>query len=188
MSWYDLQNHSPRNPFDVVEFAALDSIPGSFEYSSDFLTGGTAFVTTPLTLGSTASVEAWEADNLQYVGDADMWTQQHKMVDVSNGVPPPMHKMAFLRGGHRWKNNLELEVGLGVDFILLSFLDNGGTRGDAQGQIPVIRFDNGGSGIAAGTHLLTLTVKRHGEMSMGLKTTAASSGDQAMMEMDWVVV
>ena len=184
--WYALRNHVPRNPFDVVAWAEFAGLQGTFEYSSDYLTGGTAFVATPLSInGAKGVVDAWESDNLQMVGDAAMWTQQHQMINVSNDVPPPLHKLVFMRGGTAWKNTFFLDVGVDVDYVLLSFLENAGTRGDAQGQVPVIRFDGP---IIAGLHPLTLTLKRMGAMSMGLKTLATVSGDDAMMEMDWNVV
>lgn len=186
MSWFDLENHHPKNPFDTIAYASLNGIVGEFDRTSDFLTGGTAFVTTPLTLGTGGNIDAWESDNQQKVGDADMWTQQHQMINVSNDVPPPLQKMAFLRSGPSWINNLPLNIGVDVDFVLLSFLENAGTRGDAQGTVPVIRFDNGGSGFTSGLYSLAITLKHGGEMSMGLKTTATGSGDEAMMEMDWI--
>lgn len=183
-----LENHEPKNPFDAIAYAAINGLVGQFERTSDFLTGGTAFVATPISLADSGNVTAWESDNLQYVGDAEMWSQKHKMVNVSNDVPPALQKLAFLRAGHRWQNNLAIDIGVDVDFILLSFLENAGTRGDAQGTVPVLRFDNGGSGFTSGQYPLVLTLKYGGDMSMGLKTTATGSGDEAMMEMDWVGV
>lgn len=185
-NWYALENHVPKSPFNIVEYAELGGQLGTFEYSSDYLTGGTALLTTPISVAGTPGgvVEAWEGDNLQKVGDATMWTQQHKMTNTSNDVPPALHKMVFMRGGKAWKNTIPLDLGVAVDYVLLSFLENGGTRGDAQGQVPVIRFE----ALPAGQHLLTLTLRHYGEMSMGLATKATASGDKAMMEMDWVIV
>ncbi len=185
--YYALENHVPQSPFDIVAYAEPGGQPGTFEYSSDYLTGGTALVTSPLSVASTPGVvDAWQSDDQQMVGDAQMWTQQHKMVNTSNDVPPALHKMVFLRGGTAWKNTIFLELGVGVDYVLLSFLENAGTRGDAQGQIPVIRFES--LPLPPGVYPLTVTLKRSGAVSMGLATEATSSGDRAMMEMDWVIV
>ena len=182
-SWYDLENHSPKNPFDLIAFAQFAGVNGEFEYSTEFL--GTNGATTPLSLAAGGSLGAWGSDSGQKMGDADMWTMQHKMVNVSNLVPPPLHKLAFLRGGMEWKNTLLVDVAVDLDYMMLSFLENAGTRGDAQGTVPVIRFDGP---IIAGQHPLVLTLKTFGEVSMGLKTLATTSGDKAMMEMDWVIV
>ena len=183
MNWYDLENHVPKNPFDVIAFASLVGITGTFEYSSNFL--GTNGTTSPLSLLDGGDVQAWESDNLQMVGDAQMWTMQNKMVNVSTDVPPPLHRLAFVRGGTQWKNTLLLDVATGLDYIELSYLQNAGTRGDAQGTVPVIRFEGP---IGAAASPLEITFKRKGLVSLGLKTVVTSSGDEAMFELDLQIV
>lgn len=182
-SFNDLENHVPKSPLDLIAYAQFKGSTGVFAYSNDYL--GANAATVPLSLADGGIVEAWESDNQQLVGDAEMWTMQHRMVNVSSSVPPPLHKLAFLRGGIPWKNTILLDVAVDLDYILLSFMENAGTRGDAQGAIPVLRFDGP---VPSGQHPLVLTLKHYGEVSMGLKTLATTSGDEAMMEMDWVVV
>lgn len=181
--WDDLENHDPRNPFEVIAYAEFAGVQGTFERSADFL--GANASTTPLSYADGGVVEAWESDNLQMVADAQMWTMQHRMVNVSTSVPPALHKLAFLRGGIAWRCTLLVNVGVDLDYALLSFLENAGTRGDAQGTVPVLRFDGP---ILSGQHPLIVTLKRTGSMSIGMKTLATGSGDEAMMEMDWNVV
>lgn len=183
MSWYDLENHVPKSPFEVISYLELSGIIGDFEYSTDYL--GTGYVATPLSYSGIANIEAWESDNGQYVGEAMMWSQQHKMVNVASSVPAELQKMAFLRGGERWKNALEVNVGVDLDWMQISFLENAGTRGDAQGAIPVIRVTGP---ILSGPQVLNVTTKNSGTVSIGIKTKATASGDIAMWETDWVIV
>jgi hypothetical protein len=182
-----LQNSAPTNPYELIEWAALDGIPGEFEYSSDFLTGGTAFVTSPISVADDGNIEAWEADDLQKVGDASMWSARHQMTNASNDVPPALNKLVFVRGGMEWKNNIPIDFGVDLDFVLLSMIENAGTRGDSQGTVPVIRFDNGGAGYTPGAHVLQLTFRHPGHYSIGLKATATSSGDESMKEIDLII-
>ncbi len=182
-SWYDLENHVPKSPFDLISYLDFGGVEGVFEYSTDYL--GTGYVATPLSYEGTAGIDAWESDNGQYSGDAIMWTQQHKMVNISSSVPAELQKMAFLRGGQRWKNMLMLTVGVDLDWMQISFLENAGTRGDAQGAIPAIRVTGP---ILAGPLPLNVTTKTSGTVSIGIKTKATGSGDIAMWETDWVIV
>ena len=129
-----------------------------------------------------------ESDNLQKVGDAQMWSQQHQVTNAATDLAVPLRKMMFLRGGTAWKMQIPLDFGVNLDTVQLSFLDNGGTRGDAQGTVPVIRFNPSGAQFPSGSHILTVTLKGFGSMSMGLKSDATGSGDQGMMEMDWVLI
>lgn len=182
-SWYGLENYTPKDPFDLIAYASLGGVVGIFERSSNFL--GASPTASPLSLADGGNVQAWEADNQQMVADAEMWTMQNKMVNVSTAVPPPLHKLAFVRGGIPWKNTLLLDVGAGLDYIELSFLQNAGTRGDAQGTVPVIRFDGP---ISAATIPIEMTFKRTGLVSLGLKTVVTSSSDEAMFELDLQIV
>ena len=182
-SWYDLESHSPKNPFDLIAYASFVGIAGTFEYGTEFL--GANAATTPLSLADGGDVQAWESDNHQMTGDAEMWTMRNKMVNVSTNVPPPLRKLAFVRDGMQWKNTLLVDVAVDLDYILLSFLQNAGTRGDGQGTVPVVKFDGP---IIAGTHPLELTLLQRGLVTLGLKSKATTSGDQAMFELDLQIV
>lgn len=185
-SWYDLQNASPKNPFELIAYAALDGTIGVFEYSSDFLNPGGIWTDTPITFDTTPAIcGAWETDNQQMVADALMWTQQHLIINPAPDIALPLRKIAYLRGGTAWLIKIPLSIGVDLDSLQLSFLENAGTRGDSQGTIPVIRFTGP---IPAGVHILFLTLKSFGQASMGLKSDATTSGDQSMMEMDWIIV
>lgn len=45
-SWYDLENHVPKNPFDIIAYLEFAGRIGVFERSSNYL--GSGFVATPL--------------------------------------------------------------------------------------------------------------------------------------------
>ena len=187
LSWYDLQDTAPKNPFDIIAYADLGGTLGQFEYSSDFLNPGGTWVATPITVQDGGDCKAWETDNQQKVADAAMWSQQHQVTNAATDLAIPLRKMMFLRGGTAWQMRIPLNLAVGIDSLQLSFLDNAGTRGDSQGTIPVIRFDPGVS-YAPGIVTLTVTLKDFGTLSMGLKSIASGSGDEAMMEMDWIIV
>jgi len=82
---------------------------------------------------------------------------------------------------------IKLDFAVGLDDLQLSFLDNAGTRGDAQGTVPVLGFSLGAP-FASGSHVLNLTLKSFGTVSLGLYSLATTSGDQGMMELDLVIV
>lgn len=187
LSWYDLQDATPKNPFDVIAYADLGGTLGQFDYSSNFLNPSGTWVATPITVQDGGDCQAWESDNQQKVGDAVMWSQQHQVTNAATDLAIPLRKMIFLRGGTEWQMRIPLNFALGIDSLQLSFLDNGATRGDNQGTVPVIRFDPGASYVP-GLYVLTVTLKNFGAVSMGLKSFATGSGDQAMMEMNWNII
>ena len=183
MSWYDLENHVPKNPFDIIDYLDFGGQEGVFERSSNYI--GSGFVTTPLSYTGVYAVEAWETDNQQKVGDARMWTQQHKVVNVDPSVPAELQKMAFPRSGREWRTMLEVNVAVDLDWLEFSFLENAGTRGDAQGTVPVIKIENP---IINGIHPLVVTLKHPGTVSIGVRAQATGSGDQSLWDTDWVIV
>jgi hypothetical protein len=95
----------------------------------------------------------------------------------------PLKKVIFLRGGTQWNMSFQIEfVGEPGEDVMLTFRDNYGTRGDAQGTIPVISFP----GTQSGVKTLNLTLKTLGRVSMGI--IATFSGMNTMLESEWVVV
>lgn len=178
-NWNELEDARPINPFKQLDYVAFDGMPGVFEYSSDFL--GASATASPISLGDGSSLKAWESTNGQMEGDAQMWTMQNKMVNTSTTIPPSLRRLAFVRSGKQWINELVVDIGVAVDYLLISDIQNAGTRGDAQGTIPAIRFDGP---IASGQHLLSLTVKHAGLLRLGIKTRVTSSGDESMFELD----
>ena len=187
LSWYDLQDAAPKNPFDIIAYAELSGTIGQFEYSVDFLNPGGTWVATPVTVQDGGDCKARESDNQQKVGDAAMWSQQHQVTNAATDLAIPLRKMIFLRGGTAWQMRIPLNLAVGIESLQLSFLDNAGTRGDSQATVPVLRFDPGVNYVP-GSYVLTVTLKSFGTLSMGLKTIASGTGDQAMMEMDWIIV
>lgn len=138
-----------------------------------------------LSLTGVYAVEAWENDNQQMAGDAQMWTQQNKMVNVDPSIPVELQKMIFPRGGIQWKNVLEVDVAVDLAWLEVSILENSGTRGDAQGTIPVIKIEGP---VVAGIHPLVVTVKQTGAISIGIRAKATVSGDESLWETDWIIV
>jgi hypothetical protein len=70
--------------------------------------------------------------------------------------------------------------------LQLSFRDNAGTRGDAQGTIPVILFTGS---FAAGTYTLEIALQNVGstQVVMGLKATD-NTAKPTMYESEWIIV
>ena len=90
----------------------------------------------------------------------------------------------FLRGGTQWINKIGINLGVATyNDLQLSFRDNGATRGDAQGTIPVISFTGGNW---TGNILLEVVLKTFRHFSMGLR--GYDGTHNSMYEMEWVVV
>ena len=84
-----------------------------------------------------------------------------------------------------------LAIGMAVCLLILqyvnfelSYRDNAGTRGDAQGTVPVISF----SGTSFTDPLvLYVTLKQVGHVSMGLRAID-NAGNWSMYESEWIIV
>lgn len=181
-SWIDLQHAKPIDVLALIANAYIGSTQGSFANSSNFGTSAT-WATNPFTIASNPTCTALGTDNVQKAADALQWTFQHQTGNVGATVPPPMRKVIFLRGGTDWQMEIPLDLG-GSSYtdLQLSFRDNSGTRGDAQGTIPVVQW----TGSFTGSVTMKVTLKEEGRFVMGLRGLTGSTVN--MMEMEWIVV
>lgn len=185
-SWFDLRNSAPISPFELLANAQLDGVNGLFEYADDYMPppSGT-WAATPISILNQPKCAALETDNQQMVAYGDQWNFQHEIANLDSDLAPPLKKMLFLRGGIQWQMHIPLTFATDVDEVLLSYLDNAGTRGDYAGAVPAIRFTGP---FATGVHNLVITLKNNGRAIMGLRTIATASGDWAMYESEWIIV
>ena len=178
-SWIDWANTAPQDPLDLIAYSALASTVGVF---SRVALPSATWSASPITLGSDPVCIALESDNQQMVADAAQWNFQHKTRNPDSTLALPLTKVIFLRGGTRWNMSFQIIFGAETaEDVMLTFRDNYGTRGDAQGTIPVISF-----GSQTGTKTLNLTLKSPGRVSMGI--IATYSGMNSMYESEWIIV
>lgn len=179
-SWIDWADTPPQNPLDLIAYSALGGTVGVF---SRVALPSASWITSPITINSDPLCTALESDNGQMVADATQWNFQHKTRNSDSTLALPLKKVIFLRGGTQWNMSFQIEfVGEAGEDVMLTFRDNYGTRGDAQGTIPVISFP----GTQSGTKTLNLTLKTLGPVSMGI--IATFSGMNTMLESEWIVV
>lgn len=181
-SWTDLQQTCPKDPRDLIAYAMIESQVGSFELSSNYIAPGT-WVTSPLEVSDDPTVSALGTDDLQKVADANQWNFQHQTWNSSSALAIPLRKLVFLRAGTMWLNRLPLDLGeTPIQEIQISFLSNAGTRGDAQGKVPVIRW----SGVSLANQVfLEVTLKVAGQVQIGIWTYNGTN--YQMYEMIWAV-
>ena len=186
-SWIDWADTMPKSPLDLIANARLGSAQGVFAYSTTFSSpsGSTLPSASPIALSSDPICFALGTDNLQNVADAAQWNFAHQTRNSSTKLAPPLSKVIFLRAGTQWEMKIPLSLGPGtyVNFEL-SYRDNAGTRGDAQGTVPVISF----SGTSFTDPLvLYVTLKQVGHVSMGLRAID-NAGNWSMYESEWIIV
>ena len=111
--------------------------------SSYAITAGT-WTASPFTIVSNPLCVSLWTDSLHNAADATQWDFRHLTVQIDILSPVPPNKLNFLRGGTQWINKIGLNPGVATyNDLQWSFRDNGATRGDAQGTIPVISFTGG---------------------------------------------
>ena len=134
--------------------------------SDTFKPTGITWQENTVTYGTSASCKANRTDDGQDVAEAEQWNTQNKMLPDDTDLPPALKNIAFLRGGDRWNNNIDIDFGGGTfSSVQLSFRNNAATRGDAQGTIPVYDW----SGVSlTGTKTLTVTLNQPGDYLIGL--------------------
>src|SRR5262249_13419432 len=143
-SWIDWRNMMPRDPLEVIANATFKAAVGTYTNSTTYITVPTSWATHSITYNTAPTVSALETDNQQMVADAAQWNFQHQTRSPSfSTLALALQRVAFVRGGTQWANTIQL-IANGVtgplDDWQLSFLDNAGTRGDAQGTVPVFSF------------------------------------------------
>jgi hypothetical protein len=182
-NWNDWASSQPQNIADLVAIATLNSTVGTITKSTTFATPGT-WVANAIVISSAPTCVALGTDNLQKVADAGMWNFQNKTANLTATTAPPLQSVLFLRPGTDWEMDIPLDLGVTTYTELqLGFLDNAGTRGDAQGTIPVIDWT--GSFTSVKTLKVTLNMVP-GTYNIGLWAKNGSS--YSMFAMRWIVV
>ncbi|MCC7438783.1 MAG: hypothetical protein IT211_09860 [Armatimonadetes bacterium] len=189
-SWYDLAHIPPKSPFDLVAMASITGGFGTqigiYADSTQYSTPPASWLATPhLSLTAPPAVAALGTDQQQNVANAQQWGFEHKTANLSTLLPPPLRDDIYLLGGCEWANTIPLTLGGStITSIELSFLDNATGRGDAQGTIPVIRWE---TGTYTGAISLIVTLKECGDFRIGIRTIS-NAGDWAMYQGFWHIV
>lgn len=192
-SWYDILQLEPRNPGDLIAYAEIvlpgppaTTVVGECCFSDSFGKTTGAWAQGLALTGTTMPVcVANDATDGQAVADADQWNFAHLTRLIDPTRPPELSNTLFLRSGTSWVMEFAIVADAVSDRLELSFLNNAGTRGDAQGTIPVIRF-TGAFPHEAMT--LRVTLKSPGSATLGLIARAPGTGDCAVLAMNWIVV
>ncbi len=186
-SWIDVQALEPRCPLEVIAWASITGLTAQFRRSNNFLITSGSWLPSPFSISPIVPVcSANGADSGEKVADADQWNFSHQTaISGDTLVALPMQKLIFLRGGKEWKNAVTIDISGGGTFhdLQLTFRDNAGTRGDAQGTIPVIAF----TGNVTTRFYLNVTLKQTGNFKMAIKALDAGN-NPSMFEMEWVVL
>jgi hypothetical protein len=183
-SWIDWRTSTPKNPLDLIAYATFDGTVGSYSLSTTYAPTGGAWQPNTWSINGSIVCAALGTDNIQKVANADQWNFAHQTQAPYSNPAPPLSKVIFLRGGTEWIMTIPINMAACSD-LQLSFRDNAGTRGDAQGTIPVLLWSGA---IAGATHVLKVTLKTTGQVVMGLKATDTGSGQPTMYESEWIIV
>jgi hypothetical protein len=182
-SWIDWLHAMPIDPFSLIQNAVIGSTAGVLTNSTNFNSSTWAASTVGLKSGSTPTCTALETTNAQMVANAAQWQFSHLTNNVAATLATPLLKAVYLRGGPQWQMTLPLDFGATTYTNLqLSFLDNAGTRGDAQGSVPVIQW----TGSFSGATTLLLSLQAFGQFTMGLRCDTGSV--VSMYESRWIIV
>jgi len=179
--WNEWSRSTPQNPTDVIAYAELGGTVGVPSFSTNFASAAGTWSASPFSINGTPTVSANGSDNLQNVADAKQWNFDHLTRNSSSSLALPLQKSIFVRPGTDWLMAIPLGLG-GSTYteLQLSFLDNAGTSGDAQGTIPVITF----TGSFTGSVTLNVTLKVPGNYRVGL--WAKSGSTYSMFDMQWI--
>ncbi len=182
-SWYDWAHQMPANILDLVAMAQLGAMPGLFQNSTTFNTPPVAWTASGIAYSGEPVVTALATDSGLATNFANQYNFSREQRNQSALLAPPLQKVIFARAGTQWENLITLAFG-GVTYndLQLSFRDNAGTRGDAQGTIPVISW----TGSFTGNQQLGLVFKQPGQISLMLRAINAA-GDWSAFEMEIII-
>jgi hypothetical protein len=138
--WNDIQTHCPSNPLEIIKYAKIGETTGTFLNSSQYLSSDLSWAASSMVLSADPVCYANATEQGIAVSDALEWNFSHLTGAVGLVVPPPLKNIIFLRSGSIWKMRLSLDAGMAFKNVELTIAQNLGTRGDAQGTIPVIGF------------------------------------------------
>jgi len=173
----------PADILNLVAMARLGGITGTYQNSTSFNTPPVAWAASGIAYSGEPLVAALATDSGLAINFANQYNFSHEQRNQSTLLAPPLQKVIFARAGTEWENLITLAFG-GVTYndLQLSFRDNAGTRGDAQGTIPVLSW----SGSFTGNQQLGLVLKQQGKVSLMLRAINAS-GDWSAFEMEIII-
>ncbi len=188
-SWIDFENYPPRNPLDLISRAQIvmgaNTDVGAFVSSTVYGNPGAAWTPNPFAFTGVPVCVALESDNQQRVSDAAMWNFQHIAWNNATRISPQLQRLVFFRGTEAWQMNVPINLGGGLfPRLELSFLDNGGTRGDFAGTYPVISWT---ARNYTGAVSLQLTLKQFGRVRLGLMALD-NGGNYSMFDFEAMIV
>jgi hypothetical protein len=138
-----------------------------------------------ISIGGPPTCIALESTNQQSIADATQWMFHHETVNTNQQLAPPLSKYIFLRAGTEWQMNIPLNLGyLAYSNLQISLMENAGTRGDCQGTVPVIQFNQR---IYSGNVTLQVSLKKLGVFVMGIRAID-TNGYYSMYESLWDIV
>ncbi|MBL7988186.1 MAG: hypothetical protein JNJ94_09000 [Chlorobi bacterium] len=183
-SWYDWAHQMPADILDLVAMARLGGTVGTFLNSTSFNTPPVAWTAAGIGYSGEPLVAALATDSGLAINNSDQFNFGHELRNQSALLAPPLQKVIFARAGTQWENLITLAFG-GVTYndLQLSFRDNAGTRGDAQGTIPVISW----AGAFTGNQQLGLVFKQKTQVSLMIRAIT-SAGDWSAFEMEVKVI
>jgi len=183
-SWYDWAHQMPVNILDLVAIARLGATTGTFLNSTSFNTPPVAWTASGIAYSGEPVVAALATDSGLAINNANRYNFSHEQRNQSVLLAPPLQKVIFARAGTEWENLITLAFG-GVTYtdLQLSFRDNAGTRGDAQGTIPVISW----TGSFTGNQQLGLVFQQPGHVSLMLRAINAA-GDWSAFEIELFII
>ncbi|MEI8135554.1 MAG: hypothetical protein WCH46_10870 [bacterium] len=184
--WQDMSVAQPIDPKAILQYAGLGATLGTFTRSTNILQS--AWGASPLVyIGANTKVVSYDITDAATTTDALQWTFNHQMVNVGANIPSALNKIAYLRAGAIWDNQVEINFGASTyNNVQLTVRDNLATSGQflnsATGSVPVISF---GSGIT-GNQVLHVSLLRPGVYSMVL--AMVTGGVWSVFEMEWIVI
>lgn len=182
-SWIDWAHAMPIAPFTLFQNALVGTTAGAFTNSTNYNNSTWGANTVALKSGQTPTCSALETTNAQKEADAAQWNFSHQTSNSSATLAPPLANTFFFRGGGDWQMSLPLDFGANTYTNLqLSFRDNAGTRGDAQGTVPVIEW----TGSFSGATTLNFTLKAFGRFQLGLRCDTGTT--VSMYEFEAIIV
>jgi hypothetical protein len=184
--WNSFVQAQPIDPLSIISNCILGGTNGVWERSTNFLQASWGTNTVAFT-GNNTTVISLNNTDATTVTQAIQWVVRTKMVNVGAAINSTVSKIAFVKAGPYWQNNIE--IGFGVTNwtnVQLSFRDNLGTlgafAGSASGAIPAFAF----SGTITGNMVLSMTIPNPGTYSLVL--VMDNAGVWSTFEMEIVAV
>jgi hypothetical protein len=183
--WNALLASQPIDPLNAIANCSLGATAGAYKRSTTFLQA--AWGANAVAFTGVAGLISLNTTDASTVAWASQWVTQTKMADAAASINSSISKVAFVKAGPYWNNQLEIGFG-GINYtdVQLSFRDNLGTTGafagSASGAVPVFSF----AGNHTGTELLSMTIPNPGTYSLVLVMNNA--GTYSTFEMEIVAI